>query len=371
MSITNAGWSVGTYCNASCKHCYSSVARREQAPALTSPEVDQIVHRLATFGILSVNLGGNEPVFTDGPDTSKSLLPHIIDGLSNRSMLVGLTTNGVTFDRLCQWPDSRRRLNDVDFSLDWAYRDKHNRSRGADLFDMVCNGLTEARAMGLPCSITMCATTDNFTLTHLRDMLGLCATYDAEFRINTFRPVREDQVEQMPTIAQYYEGFAFLCDHAETRTMKEPPFAAWCGAGGGCCPCGVYSLRVHPKQLDGTVPVSPCVFLGSLSCGDVLTQDLSEIVALPSFQRLQQRQELIPSACRRSTCRYLELCRGGCAARAYLTAETLDGADPYCPMAYDAMNPVLAMARPEVLLPSNAGIRVHDNYLCTWIGRPR
>ena len=78
IDIRNIGWTLGNDCPYRCKHCYSMSAR-EKGMNFTTEIIDRVVGQLALNGIETVNLGGNEPLFTNGIDPKATLLPHIID----------------------------------------------------------------------------------------------------------------------------------------------------------------------------------------------------------------------------------------------------------------------------------------------------
>lgn len=88
--------------------------------------VDRIVSQLACVGVETVNLGGNEPIYTNGPNPNKSLLPYIMNRLKNANILVGLTTSGnmVPTPDDEEEPESLHFLNDVDISLDSPFPPK-------------------------------------------------------------------------------------------------------------------------------------------------------------------------------------------------------------------------------------------------------
>ena len=56
--------------------------------------IDRIVDQLARLGVKTVNLGGNEPIFTNGIKIADTLLPYIIESLDDAGIIVGLTTSG-------------------------------------------------------------------------------------------------------------------------------------------------------------------------------------------------------------------------------------------------------------------------------------
>ena len=63
--ITNIGWTLGNDCPYKCKHCYSMSAR-EKGMDLTNDIVDKVISQLKKIKPKTINLGGNEPIFTNG-----------------------------------------------------------------------------------------------------------------------------------------------------------------------------------------------------------------------------------------------------------------------------------------------------------------
>ena len=61
--IRNVGWTLGNDCPFRCLHCYSMSARLK-GKNLSPWMVDRIVDQLSGHGIETVNLGGNEPLYT-------------------------------------------------------------------------------------------------------------------------------------------------------------------------------------------------------------------------------------------------------------------------------------------------------------------
>jgi len=104
------------------------------------------------------------------------------------------------------------------------------------------------------------------------------------------------------------------------------------------------------------------------STGDLLSEDILDIVAMPTFREFAERRKTVPADCHDMDCEFIEYCRGGCAARTFFCHGRIDARDPYCPKEYIAQTgkrPALPV-RPTIGV--GHGVRVHDNYLCTWIG---
>src|SRR6185436_14842900 len=126
-TIRNIGWTLGNDCPYRCTHCYSMNARQKGAD-ISVEMIDRVVDQLSINGVETVNLGGNEPLFTNGANPRNTLLPYIIRRLSEAGITVGLTTSGISILRL--YRDHREAfdlLNDVDVSFDSPDEVEHNR----------------------------------------------------------------------------------------------------------------------------------------------------------------------------------------------------------------------------------------------------
>ncbi|APU15080.1 MULTISPECIES: radical SAM/SPASM domain-containing protein [Actinoalloteichus] len=372
IEIRNIGWTLGNDCPYRCTHCYSMSAR-EKGMDFTPAIVDRVIEQLAANGVETVNLGGNEPLFTNGPNPVNTLLPRIIHGLADAGILVGLTTSGITLTHLERdHAHALARLNDVDVSFDSPYPDEHNANRGAKLFKQAVRALEICRDHGIPHSVIMCAMAWNFTDDRIDALVSLARDNDAHIRINPLKPVEARHMDSALPADQYYAGFSRLMAQCSPIDLGEPPLAAvtdFAGAGG--CPCGRTSFRIHSITPDGRIPVSPCVYLHDYKVGDLVTDDLHDIVRSPQFQTFRRRNahpEAIPGC---AGCPLLASCRGGCAGRSYLHHAHTTGQrslfvqDPYCPVDIAPTAPFPT----NPTLPTDQRL-VHMDYLCTWIGKP-
>jgi radical SAM protein with 4Fe4S-binding SPASM domain len=208
----------------------------------------------------------------------------------------------------------------------------------------------------------------NFSTESLEKFLFLSHHLGCEFRVNTLKPVSPDLMQAMPTAEQYYSGFAYLLRNTKCVTLGESCIGAVAGTGSQGCPCGTSSFRINGKTADGQISINPCVYMHEFMVGDLLKESLRSIISSPEFAAFASRKVQMPAACKTANCRYLGQCRGGCAARTFFVKGTLDAADPYCPLEYEKKNGPLNLAD-SVQWESNIGLRVHYDYLCTWIGK--
>jgi radical SAM protein with 4Fe4S-binding SPASM domain len=301
-------------------------------------------------------------------------LPYIIDSLVDTGILVGLTTSGISLLHLEKHHNaSFQRLNDIDISFDSPYEEEHNRNRGAKLYSQAVRAAELCQEYEINHSIIMCAMAWNFTKDRIAALVDLARRYDAHIRINPIKPVEPAHMNSALPAEQYYEGFSYLTSLCDQVDLGEPPLATvmnYRGAKG--CPCGRTSFRIHSITPDGRIPVSPCVYLHDYKVGNLITDDLRDIIDSPQFRTFRRRNanpHVIPGC---EGCHLLEKCRGGCAGRAYLHNAHSTGTrslfvrDPYCPREVTPADRFLQ----DPPLPE--GVRlVHMDYLCTWIGKPR
>lgn len=373
-NIRNVGWTLGNDCPYRCTHCYSMSAR-QKGQNMTRASIGRIVSQLSLNGIETVNLGGNEPLFTNGPNPKNTLLPFIIRELVAAGIEVGLTTSGITLLYLHRhYRAEFELLNDVDVSLDSPFEQEHNTNRGARLYHQAIEALRLCQDLGKPHTVIMAGMVWNFTLGHLDALVTLAAGLDANVRINPVKPVEPQHMDIALPPGMYFQGFERLMQLCDPVDLGEPPIAALTDyQQARRCPCGRTSFRIHSITPDGHIYVSPCVYLHDYkSVHDLLQDDLADIINSPQFRVFRQRNanpERIEGC---SGCALLSKCGGGCVARSYLhhlhsTGErTMLARDPYCPI----------QVAPTQVFPQKPQLNtteklVHMDYLCTWIGRPR
>jgi radical SAM protein with 4Fe4S-binding SPASM domain len=376
VAIKNIGWTLGNECPYRCTHCYSMSARRKGMD-LAPWMVDRIVSQLVKLGVKTVNLGGNEPLFTNGANPKYTLLPYIIESLVSAGIYVGLTTSGISLTYLeTHYSRALQLLNDVDVSLDSPDAVEHNNNRGTSLFSQALAALDICRRYELDRSIIMCAMTWNFTASHIDRIVAMAKDVDAHIRINPLKPVERAHLDILPDIHMFYQGFARLLSQCTQVDLGEPLLATACSHPGKGCPCGRTSFRIHSITPDGRVPVSPCVYMHEYKVGDLLKDDIFEIVNSPQFKSFRRRNGNPDYIAGCKGCGYIETCRGGCAARSYLhrlhkySERSLFTKDPYCLADYEKTFGIVGNRFPQKPVVEQDKILVHRDYLCTWIGKP-
>ncbi|HUX35632.1 MAG TPA: radical SAM protein [Candidatus Paceibacterota bacterium] len=377
LKIENIGWTLGNDCPYRCPHCYSTIVRNKGRD-LTKAYIDRIVGQLASVGIKTVNLGGNEPIFTNGLDPKNTLLPYIIRSLYDAKIIVGLTTAGITLRHLERfYPETLAFLNDMDISLDSPFAEEHNQNRGAPLFRQALRALDICNDYGIKHTVVMCGMNWNLSDRHIDELVRIAREYRAFVRINFIKPTEAGHMDKFPDAATYYRAAERLLSQSLSVEMGEPLVSAASGLSHQGCPCGTKSFRIHSITPDGKVPVSPCVYAHDFKVGDLLTDSLSDIINSVQFQSFRNRRKepQLISGC--NGCRYLESCRGGCASRAYLVEKfktgnvDLSAHDPYCIREMEEKGSTTPKVNKTDSFHEDGLILVHRDYLCTLIVKPK
>lgn len=368
--IKNIGWTLGNDCPCKCKHCYS-MSVREKGKNLSKEIIDKVMEQIEKLGVETVNLGGNEPIFTNGLNVQKSLLPYILKELNKKNIKVGITTSGISLIVLKNiYPECIELLNDVDISLDSPYKNEHNENRGGDVYKYAIEALEICKDKGIESGIIMCAMNWNFTKERIDGLLELAKKYDSNIRFNILKPIQKEHFKFVPSKSQIIENYKYLFEKCDTVELSEPTLSGLVdNTKVQGCACGINSMRINSITPDGKIPVSPCVYMHDYRVGDLLTDDIFDIINSEQFKAFKIRKENYKNIDGCKDCEKAEICRGGCFAMAYTykrceTGEKdLYARDPFCPKDIKIDKPI----------EYKKGIKqlVHENYLCTWIGKPK
>lgn len=366
----NIGWTLGNDCPCKCNHCYSMQVR-EKGQNLNKEIVDRVIEQICKLGAETVNFGGNEPIYTNGLDINESLLPYIINETTKRGLKVGITTMGLTAILLEKhYNEEFVKMNDIDVSIDSPIEEEHNQNRGKNVFQFAIKTLELCNQYNKPCSIVMCAMKWNFTPDRIIKLVELAHKYNANVRINMLKPTEKKHIDMMPSKKQIYEGYKCLIQNCDVLDASDPILAGFYDNNvvNGCS-CGISSLRINSITCDGKIPVSPCVYMHNHKVGNLLEDDILDIINHDNFKAFKERKENYDQIEACKGCKSLDICRGGCAAASYWyhhhteNSDSMFNQDPYCIMEYDDGTEKGITYKKQKNL-------VHQNYLCTWIGRP-
>ncbi|GAA4057496.1 mycofactocin radical SAM maturase [Actinomadura miaoliensis] len=316
-------WELTYACNLSCVHCLSSSGRRDPRE-LTTEQCEAVIDELQAMQVFYVNVGGGEP--TVRPD-----FWHLLEYAVDHQVGVKFSTNGVRID-----PARARYLASTDYvdvqvSLDGATAEVNDRVRGPGSFDTAMRALDNLAAAGFrDAKLSVVVTRHN--VPQLDEFKRIADEHGATLRLTRLRPSgRGADVwdELHPTAAQQRELYEWLVRAGENVLTGDSffhlagfgeklPGLNMCGAGRVVC-------LIDPV---GDVYACPFAIHDTFRAGNVLTDGGFGRVWRTSelFARLRAPQD--GGAC--SSCRFYDVCRGGCMAAKFFTGLPLDGPDPEC-----------------------------------------
>lgn len=216
----------------------------------------------------------------------------------------------------------------------------------------------------------MCAMNWNFTKDRIDALLEIAKKYDSNIRFNLLKPIQLQHLKLVPSKEQVLENYKYLFEKCDTVELSEPTLSGLKQNNKvkGCA-CGIYSMRINSITPDGKIPVSPCVYMHDYRVGDLLKDDIFDIINSEQFKAFKTRKENYKNIEGCKDCDKAEICRGGCFAMAYTYKKCETGEkdlyarDPFC--------------FKDIEIDKNIDYKksnkklVHENYLCTWIGKPK
>jgi len=302
--MVSLGIGLTSDCNLSCAHCYRD---RERIYNLTLADVRKVCDSLE-IGSIGFGTGENglNPDYFD-----------ILEYLHGRKTKLTLASNGYT---LGITPDEMLKyFGDVEFSVDFPDQQRQDQFRGPGNWQTVMAGIERCRMLGIRVSVLAVLMDLNYK--DLGQIARLAATFDADFRVNTYQPMHTDRF--MPDFEQYWQAYQILFDNSEIISVSEPLVNTFLTGGNNLAGtvCGGRSLRVTPDRK-----LKACVYWPE---SDLTIDDLAQRKEAVFTTPLFRQTHTPPTFCR--DCEHLTNCGGGCASRRKLRRR-FNEPDEYCPI---------------------------------------
>ena len=335
----NVVWELTLACNLRCQHC-GSRAGEAREDELTLEEATALADQLAALGTERVTLSGGEPTL--------SPYWHLIGKrLTDQGVRVNIISNGKTWDAEHTRLAKEAGLESAAFSLD-GLEQTHDRIRRKGSYDEVLRALDACAEDGLPTAVVTHINRLNLhTLPQMRDLLGGCGVSSWQLQLGNpagnmsdnsdLVIVPKDLLEIVPIVARlrsedrkprvfaadnvgYYGEFEKAIRDRGARVFF------WVGCRAGCQVLGIES--------NGNI--KGCLSLPSAANnvydfieGNIRERSLPEIWCDDNAFAYNRRftVDQLTGFCR--TCRYNDICRGGCS----WTAHSHTGSrfeNPYC-----------------------------------------
>lgn len=331
-----------------CEHCYAHTPGARDERELSGGEARAVFDDLAAFGCPVVLFSGGEPLLRED-------VPDLVRYAVSAGLRVVVSTNGTLIS-----DDMAERLKEsgtayVGVSLD-GLREIHDRFRGRiGAFDLALEGIRACRRTGLKVGLRMTLTRHNigdlsgvFELIRQEDIPRACfyhlvyagrgvglrdadlshaQTREAVDRIVDFAAEsrRRGERREVLTVDNHCDGPYLYLRMRKERHPEADRVLGLLRANGGS-PSG---MGIACVSWDGAV--YPDQFWRGHPLGNVRERPFSAIWSDDSIEwlaRLRHRESYIDSRCRR--CRFWEMCRGNCRARAEAALGDPWACDPAC-----------------------------------------
>ena len=350
----NIGWGLTSKCNSQCKHCYNDSGIKE-FKGISFEEAKRIVDKLAENGIETINYGTGESGLID-------YFWKLVEYTYNKGIIQGLTTNGSSIN-INTIEYVKKYMNDIDVSLDYPDREADNNFRGSDkAWDWAINACNLLKENNINFSIVTCMHSLNSNEDNVDSFLELCKKYNCEWRINWFKPTGRGKLndELKLDVVKVHDIFKYIVERADIVALPDPYFSAIIGLNTRVAsPCGTESFRITPNT-----EVVPCVyFTKEMKSKSILDNSYNDVINSEVMLKVQAR-DVEYCHC----CEYYDFCKGGCISRAYLEHGAINSPDAFCYKKYGMKENPLKNINYNY---DHKERKVHENYLCTLIVKPR
>lgn len=327
-------------CNYNCSHCYS---RENEVKYLPFERFKLLCDNL---DVLSINFGTGESYL-------HSEFEKIVEYAYEKGIKMSVTSNGYTISKL---DDTHLKMfNDVDLSLDFHSKDAHDDFRGSGASKTVYEGAERCKELGVEASLACAMMKENYfemdRIAEVGKNLGL------NLRVNIYKPV--NTFAHTLSYDEFWEGVRRLFSASRIVSCSEPIINALIGNKtlDGGSPCGKKSLRIKPNG-----GIVPCVYWKTPnSCIEEFVENKGKM-STEEFKKyvdcVTEETKTIPKTCIDINCKYIDTCKGGCAAGRFY--RNIDEPDPYCFVIRNDLPQVNYEWGDEKDL-------VHSSYLCTII----
>jgi len=123
-------------CNATCGFCD---IWQKPSPFAKVEDIKQNLHDLKRLGVKFIDFTGGEPLLHRD-------LPEILAIAKHMGFVTSVTTNTLLYPKYAK--DLAGKIDLLHFSLDSAYKERHDRSRGVRCFDKVLESIEVAKSLG-------------------------------------------------------------------------------------------------------------------------------------------------------------------------------------------------------------------------------
>lgn len=353
MKKYNIGWGLTNCCNMNCKFCYSKDTR-ENINDIGISDWIKFIDENHNY-IDSINYGTGENVIND--DFFNFILyvrnkyPTIVQSLTSNGYIYEKVSNNQKFYEIY-----KNCIDEVDISLDFADKEKHNLFRGQPkAYDWAINSLDMLKKDNKKSTIVFVGFEETMTKQNVDGLFKIASKYNSLVRLNIYRPVSECEEINKNFKLSYNtlkKVLEYMIEKYQTVSLSDILLGNMYLEDPNVVEnTGIDSIRILP---DGSI--CPSTYLIKEEFRNVYNIKQPKILEQIKFEKFIDAP--IPQEC--NNCKIKDNCKGGVYDRRILWNNSLDKRDPYCPF---ENNDLLPNKKVKVLKKER--VSVHDGYLPT------
>ncbi len=358
------GWGVVSSCNMNCKFCYSRdkrVREKDIEPKYWYSFLDKNAHLIE-----SINYGtGENSLSQDWFDFIYYVRTHYPD------ITQSVTTNGYISEVVKKNERNKdiflKSIDEVDISLDYADKEKHNNFRGQNkAYDWAINMIKFCSENNKRTTIVSLGSDVVVTKENMTGIFEIASEYDTMLRMNIYRPtggINDFSKAFLLSKERLINFLRWVYDNHKILALDDALLSAIILNKKNSDPSGINSLRILPN---GDVTPSTYLIQDSFIIGNLKDDiDLNDLEKLKDGKLKKIVENIVPDECK--NCKYVSVCQGGVVDRRYLWNNTLNKKDPYCFIDDEEL-----MEKVKGIKLSGESIQsVHDGYLPTMFFKSR
>ncbi len=340
MKPTILSWNTTYRCNLKCKHCYASASDVTNSNELSTDEGLKLIDDLGQYKGLVLVFSGGEPLVRKDITT-------LISAASENGMRPVIGTNGWFLPQLASQL-KEAGLMKAGVSLDSHRAGVHDAFRGVPgAFQKSIDGIKASHEVGLATQIHTTISEDNIhelgNMVQLTEDLG-CDALHVFFMVPTGRASNLDLL----SVKKYEDVLELLYELQKQASIQIKPVCApqylrvFSEKSELDSPEAMNQLRNHGHftrfrrgclaglsyaRVDPFGNVTPCPYLDYV-VGSVREDTFHQILENSPILNQFRTGELVKGKC--TVCEFLDVCGGGCRARAHAVTGKLDGSTVWC-----------------------------------------
>lgn len=356
MKKYNIGWGLTNVCNMNCMFCYSKETRNRTNESKLQDWIKFVDENYNYIDSINYGTGENTLIneFFEFLSYTRTNYPYIKQSL---------TSNGYIYEKVSKnsnyYKIYKKCIDEIDVSLDFADKEKHNYFRGQNkAYDWAIKTLEMLKKDGKLATIVMVGFEDTLTEHNIDGIFEIAKKYDALVRINIYRPVSESKEINEKFKLSYKTMIAalnYINSKYKVESLSDILFGSLYTTDNIIENTGVDSIRILPNGN-----ICPSTYLISEEYQNKYSIYDSNILSKIQFDAFENA--IIPKKC--GECKIMERCRGGVYDRRILWHGTLEKRDPYCPFENGEQLP-----NDKILIHKKNRLSVHDGYLPTMFFR--